>query len=328
MLIFDLDEKNIKFKNKLQSNIRLLYYKFGNKFMIKDGNIIVPVSLEIIKTNNTKYYSLYYDIEYRDNYLLPFKIDFIDTCSYKLNNNCYIANITKYQNISGSVMVNFVLKILKILKAKIATLYDDTSIRCGDGKIGLSYFKLIEKQESFYQRFGFKYMLKCNPKEDFFNKFTSDKGINRFLQNIIESIKKIKLSELLDFYKLIISILIEVNENKNFDDLMLIKEYIKGYIIYEKEITKKKIKSFIKDIQKFIDNLLEANKSYDTMFDLMINIFKNNCELYTFFIDSMVNHYLIGIRYKNKNYITNYKQPFFDLYAIKDLRLYINIRDL
>ena len=114
MLIFDL-ESDIKFKSKLQSNVRTLYYKFKDKFMIKDGNMIVPVRLELQKTNNIKYYSLYYDINVRDNYLLPFKIDFIDTCKFKLNNNCYIAHITKYQNITGSMMIQFVLKILKIL---------------------------------------------------------------------------------------------------------------------------------------------------------------------------------------------------------------------
>jgi len=200
MLIFDLESKNIKFKSNLQANIRLLYYKFKDKFMIKDGNIIVPVRLELIKTHNVKYYSLYYDIEFRDNYLLPFKIDFIDTCKYKLNNNCYIANITKIENISGSTMVKLVLKILKILKVHIATLYDDTNIKCGDTKIGLSYFKLIEKQQSFYQKFGFKYMLKCSPKEDFFNKFNSNRAINKYLLNIIDLIKKTTFQSLLEFY--------------------------------------------------------------------------------------------------------------------------------
>jgi len=49
------EEKNIKFKSNLQANIRLLYYKFKDRFMIKDGNMIVPVRLELIKSNNIKY---------------------------------------------------------------------------------------------------------------------------------------------------------------------------------------------------------------------------------------------------------------------------------
>lgn len=328
MLIFDLEEKNIKFKSNLQANIRTLYYKFKDKFMIKDGNMIVPVRLELQKTNNIKYYSLYYDINVRDNYLLPFKIDFIDTCKFKLNNNCYIAHITKYQNITGSMMIQFVLKILKILKAHIATLYDATSIKCADSKIGLSYFKLIEKQQSFYQRFGFKYMIKCNSKEDFFNKFNSDRAINKYLLTIIDSIKKITFQSLLDFYQSILNALLEVSENKNFDDIILIKENNKGYVVYEKDSNKKKIKIFIKDITKFIENLTECNKKYQSMYDLMLDTFYNNCELYSFFVDYMINHYLIGIIYKNKEIVTNYKQPFYDLYSITDLRLYIDCRKI
>lgn len=328
MLIFDLESKNIKFKSNLQSNIRLLYYKFKDRFMIKDGNMIVPARLELIKTNNVKYYSLYYDIEYRDNYLLPFKIDFIDTCKYKLNNNCYIANITKIENISGTMMVKFILKILKILKVHIATLYDDTNIKCGDAKIGLSYFKLIEKQQSFYQKFGFKYVLKCSAREDFFNTFRSDRSINKFLLSIIDEIKKITFQSLLEFYQTILNVLTEVAESKNYDDIMLIKGQNKGYIVYEKDINKKKIKGFIKDIQQFIQNITEASKKYHSMYELMIDSFYNNCSQYSFFIDILMNHVLLGVKYKNKEIIHNFKKPFYELYSIKDLRLYIDCRNL
>jgi len=121
---------------------------------------------------------------------------------------------------------------------------------------------------------------------------------------------------------------LEVSENKNFDDLVLIKENNKGYVVYDKEITKKKLKTFIKDIQNFVNNIGESYKKYHSMYELMLDTFYNNCSQYSFFIDSMVNHYLVGIKYKNKMISSDYKQPFFDLYSIKDLRLYIDIRTI
>ena len=119
MKIFDI-QKEQNFTDDVQDNIKILLKKFGSKFNIKYKKHILLV--EIHKDINLKCYALYYNIENRTYDLFPFKIIFRDPITTELNNNTYIGNIHKTENISGSDMVKIVMAINKIFKSKWCTI--------------------------------------------------------------------------------------------------------------------------------------------------------------------------------------------------------------
>ena len=146
MKILDILKK-YNFTDDVQNNIKILLKKFGSKFNIKYKKHILPV--EIYKDNNLKCFKLYYNIENRTYDLFPFNINFIDPITTELNNNTYIGNIHKTDNISGSEMVKIVMAINKILNVKKTYIHDGTQIKCGTFEYDLSYMKLLEKNTTF-----------------------------------------------------------------------------------------------------------------------------------------------------------------------------------
>ena len=125
MKILDILKK-YNFTDNVQNNIKILLKNFGSKFNIKYKKHILPV--EIYKDKNLKYYVLQYNIDDRTYNLFPFKIDFRDPITTELNNNTYIGNIHKTENINGSVMVEIVMVINKILNVKKTYIHDGTKL--------------------------------------------------------------------------------------------------------------------------------------------------------------------------------------------------------
>ena len=114
---------NIKsFNDNVGHNIKLIIKTFGKKFIIKINDFNIPIIIKKIKTD-IPYYVIKYDMPKRTYDLLPFKIAFIDICNRTINNNAYIQNIHKTDEISGTKMMECVLLILKELHVPIKYIF-------------------------------------------------------------------------------------------------------------------------------------------------------------------------------------------------------------
>lgn len=106
--IFNLDLDYNFSKFDLQHNLILLEKLYGNEFIIKytinNKNISFKVNfIQKLLPNKTKFYRLIYECEdNKYNKLNHFMIDFIDIITNKLNNNSYINDIHKTNNITGT----------------------------------------------------------------------------------------------------------------------------------------------------------------------------------------------------------------------------------
>ena len=220
MKTFNLS-KNYNFTEDLQSNLKLLKSEFGTNFYIKTQKFKIPVILQLktLKLNKKKYFELRYDVSRIEHDLHPFKIDFHGGY-YKrsiLSNNAYIAEIHNTDKISGSNMVLLVLEILKKLNTKQASLGDGTEIDCKDETIDLSFLKLIEKKQGFYEKFGFKY----DVNEDMFKAifFSTNKDLYKDLYDSIDEFRKIKISYYKKLYIDIIHLISDIIIKQDFENV-------------------------------------------------------------------------------------------------------------
>lgn len=186
--------KKYNFTDDVQNNIKILLKNFGSKFNIKYKKHILPV--EISKDINLKCYKLYYNIENRTYDLYPFKIEFRDPITTLLNNNTYIGNIHKTEDISGSEMVKIVIAINKILNVEKTYIGDGTEIKCGDFKYDLTFMKLLEKNTTFYMNFGFKFITSPND----IIKFNSNDEKHNYIMKLISKCKKIEINTIIKMY--------------------------------------------------------------------------------------------------------------------------------
>lgn len=325
MKILDLNYVDTSmFSKDLQKNINIIKQKFGKTFIIKDGDIKLP-SLIYTVTNkynkNFTYYALIYDdpkID-RTSWLLPFKIDFIDNSKVlqiynsddthqnsdninkAKNNNCYIANIHKTDTVSGTNMVTALLKLLKMINAENVELHDGTRVTCPTAgehnEIDLSFFKLLERGITFYQKFGFKFVL--NSGEPYYiTDFGTTSNMTRVLQQSLEKFRKIKISYYKDAYIKILDIITDVIKNQDYDNVTVynyhrIKPYAKN---------KQQIKDYLMNLVTMINDLLAIVKSTKKIYlvDVLIEKFYESCNLYLKLEDIIMRNMLYGVVYKNK----------------------------
>jgi len=159
--------------------------------------------VEIHKDINLKCYALYYNIENRTYDLFPFKIIFRDPLTTELNNNTYIGNIHKTENISGSDMVKIVMAINKILNVKKTYIHDGTQIKCGTFEYDLSYMKLLEKNTTFYMKFGFKFIK--SPYDSI--KFNTNDEKHKYIIELISECKKLEINTIIKMYLKLLNLL-------------------------------------------------------------------------------------------------------------------------
>lgn len=328
MKIFDLNKKVTYKKDELQNNIKDLKKKFGNRFIIKYKKYKLPVRFitEHLKLVGLSYLSLQYDIKKQTDYLLPFRISFVDSDGgYKLNNNAYIANIHKTKDISGSQMVEFVLELLRKLGANRASLHDGAEVKCGDFDMGLSFFKLIEKKRGFYEKFGFKLTTQLSNygKKEFPNNSTMFK----LLYNTIDEFKKIKLDyykntyikilEIIfdvikkqDYHKVDISILTHIDiQNKNDPSILYIKsEDIKG-----------KLLNLVKECDIILGIIKNTKHKY--LYKLMIELFNDQqkCKSYIDIMNYIIHNQFYMIKYGKRIVKLENKFVFSAIFQIKNL---------
>ncbi len=279
--IFDLNNFDIKFNAKLESNLALVKKTFGSKFIIKYNEIEVPVIFSKIKldSNNFEFYVLKYDEPDRTDDLYPFKISFFDPIVNKFNGNSYINNIRKTNKISGSSMVKLVIEINRVLGVKKTFLWDGSEVSCGDDQIDLGLMKIFEKGYTFYMNFGFK----PDTTQKYYNLLIFDNStqLESKLKTLLNKVKKITISNIISRYEKLLDIITKVVKTQDYTSFYIadIETYtfnpIDSNQLVNVKDSKKKIAGLFEEINSVLSILKKTNKKY--LVDYLVELFKSNC---------------------------------------------------
>ena len=323
--IFDLS-KNYKFTDDVQSNLDKIYNMFGNKFNIKYKKFILPVILvkddttDALKKYNVTFYTLLYDQFEKTDYLFPFRIFFIDPIKYTNKNESCITDIHRASNITGSEMVQIVLNINKKLNVQRTFIGDGAKIECNGKKYDLSLLKFIERNMSFYMKFGFKYYQdQISPNGYLTGKDRLDKMIK-----ITRNIKDVKISDLIKEYESILDILSKVIKKQDFHNFKItlsINETNDEKInelqdkIYKKNPEESLIDLFT-SCYSMLSILKNTNDKY--LYKLLIKLFndKNKCNDYGTIINEIAYTKRYEIIYGSKIIKRDYNVWFRSLYNL------------
>lgn len=121
--LFELDTIiNNHYSDNLQTNISNILKSYGDQFIIKYNNVRLPAQL--YKVYNSSYYGMKYPMEERCISFLPYDIIFADYSTSKKNNNCHINSIHKYNDLSGTQIVETLIQFLKLINVHKITLTD------------------------------------------------------------------------------------------------------------------------------------------------------------------------------------------------------------
>ena len=187
---------NLQPKHGVQRNINHIHKTYGTNFHITYNTTTIPVTLEQITTPVATYFTIRSNLENRQTYMYPFRIDLIDPDTNELNNTTYIPNIHKTDKITGTQMVELVLQINKILGATKTYLHDGTEVSCSSYIRDLSLIKLIDKGLTFYMKFGFQLTLnRCQRYDDI---ITDEIQMTTILNSTLQKIRSIKITTLID----------------------------------------------------------------------------------------------------------------------------------
>ncbi len=303
MKIWDLNDLSItkNFTDNLQTNLKIAKRLFGERFHIADANIKMPALLYLLvepHNKKLKYYNLIYDIKERNNWEFPFKIEFLDRETLELNNNCYIANIHKTEEITGTQIVTTILKLLKLLKVEYITLHDGTRIDCGKREIDLSFFKLIEKGITFYQKFGFRFTISEHSIHERMN-FGKTENMDQILFSYLKKFRKIKLKYYINAYNEILEILFEVLKNQDYENIKIYLYHPKRPFLIKKEETRSKVLALINEIDTTLRILVKSQRTY--LYEILIDLFYKKCDDYLNIMSLILENNTFIITYKKKN---------------------------
>ena len=308
MSIFDLNITHFFDKYDLQNNLLKLEKLFGNEFIIKYNlnNKIIKFTVNLQKKllpNNTQFYRLIYKSKNITTKLNPLMIDFIDIITNKLNNNSYINDIQKVNNISGSELLLIALRICEILGVKKINLIDTTSIYINDIPCSLSFVKLLESEKTFYMKFGFDFEI-SNTQLPFI-RYENLNLLQLQISKLINSIRKIKIKDIIEEYDLTLKII-------GKDDKSKIK-----IMIDNGSIPTENIEIFVKNPIEHIDsiiiesysmiNLLNNYPDITYLYELFIKLFKSSSDdyliLHKYVIDNKRTKIILDKEIITRNYI-------------------------
>ena len=301
--IFILSQKyDFIIEYNLQDNLNNLYKVFGEEFNleynINNKKINIPVTLEY---TSEKFYRLFYNIDDRNYIQLPFKIDFIDKYTKKLNDICYIENIHKTDTISGSEMIQLVNEINKKMGVKKAYLHDGSTVYCGNIEYDLSFIKFIESNRSFYMKYGF----------DVDNKFKKD-----LVLKMVKSCRTVKNKDVINIYNKLFKLIMEILNDKNeLKNLKFFNKYSNTKNDYDKWSVNYDIYELLKNISNILNLLSKSSEIY--FYETMIRLFndRENCLDYNVIYKNCIDNNLYKIVYKN---ITIYFTIFDDFRNLKN----------
>lgn len=218
--IFDLNLDYNFPKYDLQQNLNLLEKLYSDEFTIKYtlNNKIITFKVNFIKKilpNNTQFYRLIYTYPNKNTKLNPLMIDFIDIISNKLNNNSYINDIHKTNEISGSELLLIALRINQILGVQKTNLIDIAHIKINDKQCDLSFIKLLENNKTFYMKYGFDFEISLTQLP--FIRYENLDLLKDKINNLLTNIRKIKITDIIDEYNKTKNLLNNMSDINKFD---------------------------------------------------------------------------------------------------------------
>lgn len=259
-------------------------------------------------------------------WLFPYKIDFLDYIKFETNNNVYISDIHKHKNISGTNMMHTVLKLLKVLHADEVTVHDGSSIDCGHMKeaINLSFFKLVEKNTTFYQKFGFK--LSIGNREGLILRYKTDENMNKVLLENLDKFRKIKLEYYKTAYTQILDILTSVVKKQDYHNLDIQLYHELNTVYVDKLQLREKVLQMIRDINDIFFLFKIHNEMY--LYKLMIKLFYDQCNDYVILVDVLLKNLIYSVQYNGNKIILKHTNIFVEIidiirYSIYSLKLNI-----
>jgi len=325
----NISKPNIKMTDNVNNNLDKIVRKYGRRFKIHYRQFEIPVILEKTINNYINYYEMYYDMKERTHWLLPLYIKFIDispcenTHTNKIDDNittCYISNVHRTSTITGTQMMEIIIKLLEIIGIKTIKIYDDAHINCKTKKetIDLTLFKLIEKQRGFYEKFGFEYDFSC-PKKELLYEIGTRERAKYILSKSIYFLQNNSVEDILYNYRKFIDLMRYIKKIKDYKTARLIIKFRKGLIIYSPDENSIKFRSILKDLTNLIRLLIKYKKM--TIQDAIIKMFYTNCESYLNLIMYTADMELRGIKYKNK--LVKLKLPIIldELHTIRHISL-------
>lgn len=299
-----LDVNTFSFEsNSVVDNLKEIHSLFGKKFKIKNNDVILPASLQ---KNKKTFYVLKSQLPYSGETYPPFEVTFIDFLTKEVSGGgCYINYFNKTKEFSGTQIIESIILFLKILKIERCILNDAASIGCSkdeQGRISLSFLKIMESGYSFYERFGFEPLLDSNSFYNFREYGTllssssarvenekKSKRIETLLKKEIVKFRKLKTKNLIEkgkaFVEIVSKSLFEGRECITLPSdslpskslLAKIKEY-PSYL-------------WMKDFLKFFQILIKNSNGEENekLCETLISIFKNDCDNYLFMERSVTN---------------------------------------
>jgi hypothetical protein len=314
MKTFDILKKPEFVTEDVQKNLKLLHKEYGSKFNIKYNKYILPVKLIFDER-----YKMIYDIKNRTIGLYPFKIEFWNLSTKSLDSTSYISDIYKTESLSGSVLIQIVLQINRILNVKTSYLTDTTWIKCKQFRYDLSYVKLLEKNRTFYMKFGFEF---DTQRTDYFKTFKSPADKYNYVIQVINKCKKIKNADIKKLYLDILNLLHTIIKEQTYSKLKIQNKHPQDQNNYwfNEEIDIDKLYTETKSMLELLSNVKEQY-----IYKTIINLFndKEKCDKLNLIDKYIINGFQYNIIYAPKgrksNTTISYKliEPFRILKALR-----------
>ncbi len=327
---FSLNRPPIKFEEgKLQENLKLLHRKMREKFTLlyqdrsEKKSKVIKMPVVLFWDKKLKYYILKYDRLYTDDELMPLVITFNDRDTYKNNNNAYISNIHKTEKISGSEMVTMAIKLIFILGAEKIMIDDGATIDCQGKEISLSPFKLLEKNRTFYMKFGFR------PYDDSANEnpryIMRTKNAMKNKDRSIKKIKSMRIESIRRYLTRLFNIYTSLMKSGKYDSI----RFHYPYTIPTKEELRhirrtkpqKDNKQAVADQMAHITRLFEILPKRGRLWPWLKNAFYKKCDQYNDFMENMMDKLFTGIEWKRRFIWNRYAPPFWALNQYSHLAL-------
>lgn len=309
----------------VRDNIRKLCESIGDTFMIKYGEIEIPI--KITRTYNESFYMIQYNIIEKKKYIRPFEIIFCDYYTFEENDNCYISGIHKYKKISGTMMIKMVIRIIQYLNVKTAILIDGTKLHFENITVNLSLYRLITKGSTFYQQFGFRVSWR-----NIYDRilFSSLDDVNVKLESSIANIQKMSCKNIKDSYDTFINVLNEINSKRDYknvkfyrmDSNYCLNIHASSFVV-KKSKNQKKIKKLIiifDELSKLLDNNI-------LFVDFLKNLLSSNILLYKKVETNMLKYKgIIGMKYNEKDIYLDFINDISLIYKVKKMIYTLTIK--
>jgi hypothetical protein len=308
------------FTNNVQRNLDTLFNMMYDEkkkathrvavFKIKHNDIIMKVKLAKIKsiTNNVEFYTLFYKKIINDD-MSPLKIDYIHPFTLEVNNDCYIASLHRIENMSGTQIMDIMIKLNKLLNVKNVYLSDGSTVIIGDQKKDLSIMKMLETNKTYYMRFGFDFTL--YGMVNYIYKFNNIDDLHKLVNKTIKKIRNITTKQIHDEYTNLTDMLNRVDDN-NIDKL---KIYFKGRPsivpaslskIYKSSVTKDVVEGLKAEAINVIDVISKFNHTY--IYEILVDLFNKRDERYIILNDYLMSSTRYIIKFEKhiikRKYIT------------------------